>query len=386
MVSLSIADGDRAECRPCRLRGRPDTKVVLDCSTGDLICTACGLVLQERCIDESQEWRNFATEGVESGMRVNERMRGGDKDGVIDSSGQLGSTSMAGGSAISEALQLAQKMVDSKVMRLSSSEQALKTIVSKMKATAASLKLSESISERCVQFVTHLSQKNQLDSGYRIPWYYAVIYLACREEGAGRTLRELAHSGAADNQVSEDEFEKQMRKRVSSLTKALGTELRVSQSQYINPEELMRRFVSRLELSQQVCGPAVHITEQARRFGLLRDRHGLGSTEQTKQCAVIASAIFMVAHLLDVPEKPRILDVAVVARVPENSVVAAYEGLRPHASMVLPEAFKSRVQVSLANLPPARPPPNRQPVVPATKVAALSGEAATVSAAADVAK
>lgn len=38
----------------------PNSFVIEDFTAGDLICSACGLVLSERCIDLSNEWRNFS--------------------------------------------------------------------------------------------------------------------------------------------------------------------------------------------------------------------------------------------------------------------------------------------------------------------------------------
>ncbi|KAK2989195.1 hypothetical protein RJ640_007096 [Escallonia rubra] len=43
-------------CSDCRR----ETEVVFDHSTGDTVCSECGLVLESQCIDETSEWRTFA--------------------------------------------------------------------------------------------------------------------------------------------------------------------------------------------------------------------------------------------------------------------------------------------------------------------------------------
>ena len=45
----------------------PDAKITAD---GDYVCTSCGAVLEERCFDDSNEWRSFASEGIETGQQV----------------------------------------------------------------------------------------------------------------------------------------------------------------------------------------------------------------------------------------------------------------------------------------------------------------------------
>jgi transcription initiation factor TFIIB len=369
MAQLRVAD---VPCRACQVQGLGETKTVLDHTTGDLICTSCGLVLQERCIDEGQEWRNFVTDGVEFGMKTNGRMRGGDTSNN-SITGELQGTSFSGGGAKFESFQKLQQMADSQMSTLSASEKSLKNVVAKVRVVTTTLNLSESILERCVTFLTHLSEKNTLGARHDAPWFYAIVYLACREEGASRNMHELAYAGASEREVSEDGFLKNMKKKVKNLERkdVLGSQLRMAKNQYIDPQELMARFVSRLQLSEVVCNPSVHIVKEARRCNLLKDRSGIGSDEQTHQCAVIASAIFIVAHLLDFPEKPRLQDVAAIARVSEASVMSAYEGLKPHTGMLLPEAFKRQTEANIAKLPPARPPKNRLPELPAAKRAKL---------------
>jgi transcription initiation factor TFIIB len=68
---MSLLADDRRSCPECPGK----TRLELDYSAGDLICTACGLVVMSQCFDDAQEWRNFAQEGVENGPRVDSRAR-----------------------------------------------------------------------------------------------------------------------------------------------------------------------------------------------------------------------------------------------------------------------------------------------------------------------
>ena len=53
----------------------PNAYVLEDHNTADLLCVQCGLVLAERCIDESQDWRNF-DDGKDNSRVGNEQYDG----------------------------------------------------------------------------------------------------------------------------------------------------------------------------------------------------------------------------------------------------------------------------------------------------------------------
>lgn len=357
-------------CKPCRMQGKI-TQTVHDTSTGDVICTECGLVLAERCIDESQEWRNFQDESVHFGPKVNDRMRGGDAAGQRDPiTNQLSGTSFTGAVPGFEGMAEHQLMADQQ-LRLSSSEKALKTVSEKMKAMTQSLNLSESILQRCLSYVRHLSEKNKLGPKHDAAWCCAIVYVACREESASRTISELAHSVASPRDLNAQDFEKLMKKKVKQLQARdmLGLELTSkSKNDHIPAQELMGRFVSKLELSREVFKPAVHIAEQMKKRSALTDRRVDAGGSQNQQAAIVATAILIVAHLLELPEKPSQRDLAIVARIPESAVTVAYEEtIYFGVEALLPEALRIRCASAIPNLPPARPPPARQPVVPSRK-------------------
>jgi len=378
MALSRSATGSNSFCRPCQAQGRGFTETVLDHSTGDLICTTCGLVLQGRCIDEAAEWRNFETDSVDLGMKFNEKQRGGGTDGQIDKmTGSLPSTSFSGSCAGFESLGKFQSMVDTQSLSLtlSSSDRMSKNVTSKLTDYAKSAQLTESTLQRCLKFVNHLAEKNQLGKQHDVPWYYAIVYLACREERTSQTTRELAAAGfPSSSSGSEDEFEKQMRKKIKSLERpqALGTLLRAAKKSYIQPQELVPRFVSKLSLSRQVEQPAMVIAQNARKYKILE----LGSLKdgETEQIAVIAGAIFMATHLLcGDAANLSLSDVAIVAKIPEVTVRAVYGCMRSHYKQaLLPEDFKERLQNGmLPELPSAKDPTPRRPEVPTVRTAAI---------------
>eukprot|EP00933_Yihiella_yeosuensis_P033540 TRINITY_DN27220_c0_g1_i1.p1 TRINITY_DN27220_c0_g1~~TRINITY_DN27220_c0_g1_i1.p1 ORF type:complete len:414 (+),score=60.29 TRINITY_DN27220_c0_g1_i1:39-1280(+) len=84
-----IADTSRS-CPECK----DPSKIRLDHSLGTLVCTGCGLVLEDHCLDEGREWRNFASDGTSGGNTGRER---GDVMGAADEfTGELAGTLIMG--------------------------------------------------------------------------------------------------------------------------------------------------------------------------------------------------------------------------------------------------------------------------------------------------
>lgn len=338
-----IMDEQLASCPDCKKAGREWT-VIVDHHAGDLVCTSCGLVLQGQCIDMGQEWRDFADEGVDRGMKVNSRCRGGDDAGRLDSvlEQSLDSTTVDGTGSAAKALQRAQQMADSQVkVKLSRADRALQAVFSEVERTAKGLNLDDVVVEKAFHLVKLLAERGKVEKKKEASWIDAVIYLACREERATRTMLEIVRTSLhfhTGKPRTEDEHEKLVKQKVQDLKKVLRGELTVANVDSLPPEELMRRFVSRLQLSSEVCLPAVAIVQGVSKCGLAR------CSGDRDECALIAATIFAVAHLFDVPNKPRLTDAALIAIVPERMVKEKYSKvLRPHVGAFL-QGFESRVK------------------------------------------
>merc|ERR1719229_80176 len=92
------------QCKNCLGKAR----VIMDDITGDVVCTGCGLVLDEKCFDVGNEWRNFKEEGVGSGKDMSNKARGDVVSGynvLLDEF--RADTGITGGAAASQGLQKA---------------------------------------------------------------------------------------------------------------------------------------------------------------------------------------------------------------------------------------------------------------------------------------
>lgn len=340
MVEIGV-DPRKTLCRECG----PSARVVLDESMGDLVCTGCGLVQESHCIDMGVEWRSFAAEGVESGPRVNERERA-DKFDMMDEDSALQptGTSFSGTDAASRSLMKAHRMAsqnaNSSMSAEGKHELKVKTMTNKIREVTSRLGLGEDIVRRCAGMIETLAKKEELNQRLQVPFFCALVHLASREEKATRTTAELAQANATAAGKKAKDLERVIDKRVKELRMLLDIP---EPTAYARDEELMARFVNRLQLAPPVCKPAQHISRMAYKFGLV------GKLPQT---AIVASSIFIVAWLLNVEEKPSFTDVASIAKISEVPVRNAYKLLHGQIRRLLPDDFKSSLPGGLAGLPP----------------------------------
>eukprot|EP00419_Tripos_fusus_P045917 CAMPEP_0172813474 /NCGR_PEP_ID=MMETSP1075-20121228/10682_1 /TAXON_ID=2916 /ORGANISM="Ceratium fusus, Strain PA161109" /LENGTH=340 /DNA_ID=CAMNT_0013653179 /DNA_START=59 /DNA_END=1078 /DNA_ORIENTATION=+ len=332
MSEISV-DPAKTFCKICKDGGA----VVLDYSMGDLVCTSCGLVLEGHCLDEGAEWRNFSSEGVENGQRVNDRERGDMSNAHDMESDELGSTRIAGMTSAAKNLQKAHWNSDRAasggpvVSAAKQERKALTVFTAKIEETAGRLSLGKGIVNRCIGLYQDLASKDDGQKRrHQVSWYCAFVHIASTQERATRTIREVAEANAAAAGKRAADLEKQIDKRVKEISKILGL---IQTGAYVEDQELMARFVNRLYLSSQICKPASHISQEAYKYGLV------GKSPQT---AIVASSILIVAWLLDVEAKPTFTHVATIAKEPEATVRAAYKNMHQHISRLLPTYFTSQ--------------------------------------------
>eukprot|EP00440_Ansanella_granifera_P072939 gb/GFBE01079155.1/.p1 GENE.gb/GFBE01079155.1/~~gb/GFBE01079155.1/.p1 ORF type:complete len:339 (+),score=99.21 gb/GFBE01079155.1/:1-1017(+) len=334
-----IATNPKNVCKYCK----DPRKMKIDVSQGILVCTGCGLVVEDHCMDDGREWRNFASEGVDS--QGPSRERADLSTGIDEITGEGGGTTVLGATNQAQRFQMLGKRVQTQTApELNSKqkqEQMIQRYTEKAKEVANRLNLGQGVVNTCTKLLQDLAEKGKLRPREQFPWFCALVHIASREERVSRTIQDLAEANASAFGKEKGHLEKLIEKRTKVLCEDL--EMRLPSHTYLDDEELMKRYVTRMGLSAQVVGPAKHIAMQAFKQDLVKK----------SQAAAMASAIFVVAWLLDVEQKPRLLDVANVAKVTEASVKAAYKNLRPHLRSLLPEGFVMQFKFGLEGLPPA---------------------------------
>eukprot|EP00811_Abedinium_folium_P036620 NODE_9312_length_1432_cov_10.056705.p1 GENE.NODE_9312_length_1432_cov_10.056705~~NODE_9312_length_1432_cov_10.056705.p1 ORF type:complete len:348 (+),score=99.81 NODE_9312_length_1432_cov_10.056705:134-1177(+) len=341
MSSTRIGYDERTSCPQCREKGR----LIVDHCAGDLICTTCGLVLEEHLLDEGEEWRNTVDDmGDTSASRVR-----ADVSTAADEFGRLSSSTVLGDSHEVCRMQRIIQQAEAAASLGTSATAAMNILTShstKLQEVVKLLALPPCVVQRGQQLLMALHTRKLLKRSMpdtMAELSCAVLYLACREEHAARTCRELTHVITGASGKSAASMEKRVLKKVAELTKALDSELTAeSRTSAIRPEEILSRLVSHLQLSPEVCAPAAHFSRQVWRYG-----HAGGGS----QCEVLASSILIIAWLLNVEQKPHFRDVAAIARVSEARVRHCYQSLRPRVGQLLPENFRCLLPQGLDGLP-----------------------------------
>eukprot|EP00929_Paragymnodinium_shiwhaense_P062341 TRINITY_DN31126_c0_g1_i2.p1 TRINITY_DN31126_c0_g1~~TRINITY_DN31126_c0_g1_i2.p1 ORF type:complete len:522 (+),score=145.21 TRINITY_DN31126_c0_g1_i2:143-1708(+) len=335
----------------------------LDSSTADLVCHGCGEVLQANCLDEAEEWRSFKQEGVSMGAQHQSRARADKMGSHTVSDDLVDGTTMGGSNKAAQALQRAQMVANggSIQQHLSRCDKLMCAYSERVRQASGMIALDGSIVERALSMVQSLCKKELVPSRSHQGYIIALLFLACKEENAARTERELARSFASMYYKckGEDGLRKDILKYAEKIRRDLAGDVRSDlQIAHVNAKEVMPRALERLQLSQEVLKPAVHVTTQAWKLGV--------GTGGGKGCsaAVTASSIYLMAWLLDVELKPSLASCATELKVTPAVAEQAYADMRPFIDRLLaelPGGFKCR----LPGGPDALPQSKMRPRLPA---------------------
>ncbi len=266
---------------------------------GEVICKDCGLVVEEKMIDFSHEWREFEQEA--SKMR-----RAGAP--MTYTKHDMGMGTSIGKTA--DLYQLRGKDRD-KYFRLkkwqhrisTAIERNLKLALAELKRVSSYLKLPESVEEESARIYTLAVQRGLVRGRSMESVVAGALYAACRRHEVPRTLDELSEASGIDK--------KEIGRTYRFITRELGIRILPS-----NPVDYIPRFASALKLSAESQSKAVEILEMAQKAELTSGRGPTG----------IAAASLYVAALMN-NEKRTQREVADVAGVTEVTIRNRYKEL-----------------------------------------------------------
>jgi len=310
---------DILQCPDCR----EQTQILVDERQGVVICRSCGLVLQNECIDESQEWRSFSDSAGD--MKSDRNRVGGITNDFFHDQG--GGTSIARGD---NRLQRTQYIVDSS----HNVDRALSKAHGILKDIMSAIGLPDNVFYRCCEIIKHLDTAGNLKSKVNYPWMLAVVYMACRQEKAGRTVKDLL---AADPTTQD----KEVARNYWKLDKLLSDNSIREGSQNQGADAFMARYGSRLGLV--ICEAAAeHIALQASKYNM---------TGSKNPAIVAAAALYLVAHSMDLKNKPSMEIVAEVAQLKPHALRNCYLTLRQHVARFAPADFAPALPGGFSALP-----------------------------------
>ncbi|KAH8742011.1 hypothetical protein FG386_002386 [Cryptosporidium ryanae] len=293
-------------CKSCKRCGYGNSIVVYDSKSGSEICTSCGIVVEDKVISEEQEWRSFSNDGNEG----NSRSRIGSVNDVWLDDG-TDSQLLVGDKNLMKTM----LKHDSK----DSGDRLMKDVFSQLRQIATSFCLHDNIIERCKEIIKEQSNLNILKLSLKNTM--AIVYVACREEGVSRTVKELA---TYDKTITERELVRSINKLRKDLPRR-NTYLSSSAA------ELMPRFCHYLQLSHEIVGIAEYVCRAAEQF--INRSHRPNS--------LAAGAIFFVCNLCNIRVEMR--SIAIAAKSGETTVRNIYKELLYAGDKLLPKDFKPKL-------------------------------------------
>ncbi|ESQ32564.1 hypothetical protein EUTSA_v10005647mg [Eutrema salsugineum] len=304
------------------------TVTVTDQRTGDTICTECGIVLEAFLVDDREEWRTFANDDNSD----KDPNRVGGPTNPLLKSGGLGTVIF---DKRKETISKDDLSVLCRTQNLvkNQEEDLFVKACAEIKRMTDALDLISGVEFRACEIISKLdgdSNKKRLRRGKElIALCAASVSMACRELKLSRTLKEIST-------VVNGVYMKDIRKAGMSIKRLLGSEQPEAAplpQVIINTGELVRRFCSKLSLSQRETTAIREAVEKAENFDIRRNPK-----------SVLAAIIFMVSQLSLTKMTP-IREIAFVSEVVENTIKNSVKDMYPYALKIIPNWYASEEDI-----------------------------------------
>lgn len=344
----------RLICKDCQ-DNPPD--LFEDHASGDLICANCGLVLQQRSIDTSSEWRTFSNDdqGNDDPSRV------GDGPNALLNGAQL-NTNIAfdNGGMRNKELQRAQNKSN-----LDKGNKSLLQAYKQIGALCDGWQLPNSVSDTCKHLFKDADESRIFKGKSQDALISGCLFLACRRNAVPRSFREVMEL----TKVSKKEIGRTFKllenflinkekkganggttmiaggKFITSSDVAVIRELLLNfretgtvvyneaytGSTTSDPADLCQRYCSQLDMDNQTTNVAKALAEEMSKTGALAGRSPLSA---------VAACIYMASHLMGHPRPAK--DIVVVAHVSDSTIRHAYKLLWQDRGKLITEEIIAR--------------------------------------------
>ena len=269
-----------------------------DTTRGELVCSKCGLVMEEEMIDTGQEWRAFDTEQMSRRARAGAPLTFTKHDKGLTTEigkgvGELYKVPTKKRAQYYRLTKWHKRLIKSKDRNLSFALSELQRIVS-------FLNLSRSVHEKIARYYEQAVNKGLVRGRSIESVVAALTYAVSREFGSPRTLDEIAESSGED------------KREIGRTYRYISRELNI-RILPADPVSYVPRFCSMLGLSDRVLAKAVEILKKAKKHDITS---GKGPT------GVAAAAIYIACVLIG--EKRTQREVADTTNITEVTIRNRY--------------------------------------------------------------
>lgn len=305
-------------------RFHPEAALVEDYRAGDMICPECGLVVGDRMVDVGSEWRTFSNDKESKDMsRV-----GAAENPLFDGDNLETVLSMGTGAGALD--EFGKQKYTNGPRHMSSADKALRNGYDAIRQMAGRINLSNRIITRAFSLFKQCYENKCVRGRSQDAVVATCIYIACRQEGAQRTIKEIC---AISSTASKKDIGRCFKQIVNSLPNS-------NRPDSIEIKNLVPRFCNQLELRQENLIPktAIHIAERAKEICDIQSR---------APDSIAGAAIYMACAATG--EKKPMKDIQTAAGVMESTIRLIYKLMLPKAADLFPPDFVFKCPV--ANLP-----------------------------------
>lgn len=292
----------------CKICKKQPPNIIEDTVQGDLVCGDCGLVFEGRIIDTRSEWRTFQNdEANDDPSRVGNAANPLLDDGQLDT--QIGFRD--GGSGAAKELNRTHSRVTA-----NNSQKVLIAGYKDITAFCDRAALPKIVQDRAKQLFKKIQDESLLRGKSPDQIIAACLYVACRQERAARTIKEIAALTNVDV--------KHIARCFQQIRPHLGIVMNT-----INTEDYLSRFCNHLDLPNAVFRAAKVVVLRAQPLGILSGKSPI---------SIAAATLYFVASMK--PETAKTLkDVAVVSITSEVTIRNAYRELYPSRMVIYPPGY-----------------------------------------------
>lgn len=306
----------RLICKDCR---EDPPNLTEDHSSGDTICASCGMVLAERSIDTSSEWRTFRNDDQAGG---DDPSRVGDGPNALLNGAQL-STGIAYGDGMrSKELHRAQNKTN-----MDKGNKALLQAYKEIGSYCEVWQLPPAVQETAKHIYKDAEESRQFKGKSTLGLQAGCIFLACRKHNVPRSFREVTElTQVSKKEVGRvfkklEEFLMKRDKDNNGATTMVGGGQTVFNNKYegsvaSSPADMCRRYCNMLglDMTTKVPQTAEDLATVVYNSASLAGRSPLSQA---------AACIYMASHLMGLPKNAK--DIQNVAHVSDSTIRQAYK-------------------------------------------------------------
>lgn len=286
---------------------------VTDPESGEIICQNCGLVISDKIQETRPEWRAFTFQEVDDRARTGIPSSLARHD--MGLSTIIGKTDKdASGRLIEGTMRTTMDRLrtwDFRTQAHTPTDRNLRQAFSELDRLKDKLMLSEAAVEKTA-YIYRKAQERGLVRGRTISATLgAAVYIACRETGASRTLKDIA------------EISNVKRKDLARMYRLVVLELDLKIPQ-IDPMKCIARVASKANLSEKTKRLAVNIMQEVIKSGMSAGKDPMG---------LAASVLYLAC--LETGENKTQTDIAEAAGVTEVTVRNRYKNLKSRQDLLM---------------------------------------------------